>query len=56
MRGVNEKELSVKITIDIERLEANIKEYKIPRNASSSKELLFEAYKDGLKTAFASIA
>ncbi|MGE0737624.1 helix-hairpin-helix domain-containing protein [Sulfurimonas sp.] len=49
MRGVNEKELSVKITIDIERLEQNIKEYKIPRNASSSKELLFEAYKDGLK-------
>ncbi|MDD5400556.1 MAG: Tex family protein [Sulfurimonas sp.] len=49
MRAVNEKELSVKITIDIERLEANIKEYKIPRNASSSKELLFEAYKDGLK-------
>jgi uncharacterized protein len=49
MRGVNEKELSVKITIDIEKVEANIKEYKIPRNASSSKELLFEAYKDGLK-------
>ena len=49
MRGVNEKELSVKITVDIERIEANIKEYKIPRNASSSKELLFEAYKDGLK-------
>ena len=49
MRGVNEKELSVKITIDIEKIEANIKEYKIPRNASSSKEFLFEAYKDGLK-------
>jgi len=49
MRGVNEKELSVKITIDIEKIEANIKEYKIPRNASSSKELLFEAYRDGLK-------
>lgn len=49
MRGVNEKELSVKITIDIEKVEANIKEYKIPRNASSSKEFLFEAYKDGLK-------
>ena len=49
MRGVNEKELSAKITIDIERIEANIKEYKIPRNASSSKELLFEAYRDGLK-------
>jgi uncharacterized protein len=49
MRGVNEKELSVKITIDVEKIEANIKEYKIPRNASSSKEFLFEAYKDGLK-------
>ena len=49
MRGVNEKELSVKITIDIERIEQNIKQYKIPRNASSSQELLFEAYKDGLK-------
>jgi len=49
MRGVNEKELSVKITTDLERIENNIKEYKIPRHASSSKELLFEAYKDGLK-------
>nr|WP_321267105.1 Tex family protein [uncultured Sulfurimonas sp.] len=49
MRGVKEKELSVKITIDIERIEQNIKEYKIPRHASSSSELLFEAYKDGLK-------
>ena len=49
MRGVKEKELSVKITTDIERIEKNIREYKIPRNASSSKELLFDAYKDGLK-------
>ena len=49
MRGVKEKELSVKITTDIERIEANIKQYKIPRHASSSSELLFEAYKDGLK-------
>ena len=49
MRGVNEKELSVKITIDINHIEENIKQYKIPRNASSSKELLFEAYRDGLK-------
>ena len=48
MRGVKAKELSVKITLDIQKIEANIKEYKIPRNASSSKELLFEAYKDGL--------
>ena len=49
MRGVKEKELSVKITIDIDRIEENIKQYKIPRHASSSKELLFNAYKDGLK-------
>jgi len=49
MRALKEKELSVKITIDIPRVEENIKQYKIPRNASSSKELLFEAYKDGLK-------
>jgi len=49
MRGVKEKELSVKITTDIERIEQNIREYKIPRNSSSSKEILFDAYKDGLK-------
>ena len=49
MRGVKEKELSVKISTDVERIEENIKQYKIPRNASSSKDLLFEAYKDGLK-------
>ena len=49
MRGVKEKELSVKVTLDISRIEENIKKYKIPRDASSSKELLFLAYKDGLK-------
>ena len=49
MRGVNEKELSAKISIDLERVEENIRRSKIPRNAQSSKELLFEAYKDGLK-------
>jgi len=49
MRGVKEKELSVKITTDIERIQENIRQYKIPRNASSSKEILFSAYKDGLK-------
>ena len=49
MRGVKEKELSVKITTDKERIEENIRQYKIPRHASSSKELLFDAYKDGLK-------
>ncbi|MBU1657649.1 RNA-binding transcriptional accessory protein [bacterium] len=49
MRGVKEKELSVKISVDTDYFEENIRQYKIPRNASSSKELLFEAYKDGLK-------
>lgn len=49
MRGVKEKELSVKVTLDIVRIEENIKKYKIPRDALSSKELLFAAYKDGLK-------
>ncbi|MBU0632855.1 RNA-binding transcriptional accessory protein, partial [bacterium] len=49
MRGVNEKQLNAKIGIDTNRIEQNIQNYKIPRNAQSSKELLFEAYKDGLK-------
>ncbi|MCW8894634.1 Tex family protein [Sulfurimonas sp.] len=49
MRGVNEKELSVKITTDVERILENIKQYKIPRHTSTSSELLFDAYKDGLK-------
>ena len=49
MRGVKEKELSVKITTDINRIEENIKQYKIPRHASTSSTLLFNAYKDGLK-------
>ncbi|MDF1875138.1 helix-hairpin-helix domain-containing protein [Sulfurimonas sp. SAG-AH-194-I05] len=49
MRGVKEKELSVKITTDIDRIHQNIQEYKIPRHASSSKDFLLSAYKDGLK-------
>jgi len=49
MRGVKEKELSVKITFDIDRVKQNIRQYKIPKNSSSSKEILFEAYIDGLK-------
>mgnify|MGYP002639979728 FL=1 len=49
MRGVSQKELSVKITIDMQRVEDNIKSYKIPSHASSSKELLLAAYLDGLK-------
>ena len=49
MRAVHEKELSVKISIDTDRVEQNIRQYKIPSHASSSKELLFDAYKDGFK-------
>ncbi len=49
MRGVKEKELSVRITLDLERIEENIRKFKIRRDAASSKELLFEAYRDGLK-------
>ena len=49
MRAVKEKELTVKITVDISRIEENIKSHKIPRNAASSDTYLFEAYKDGLK-------
>ena len=49
MRAVKEKELSVKISIDLSRIEENIKSYKIPRHAASTSDLLFEAYRDGLK-------
>lgn len=47
MRGAKEKQLSVKMVVDVARIEANIYQYKLPKNAKSS--LLFEAYKDGLK-------
>lgn len=49
MRGVEQKELSVKIVVDTDYIEGNIKKYKIPSNANSSKSLLIRAYKDGLK-------
>jgi protein Tex len=48
-RAVNEKELTVKIEVDENYILENIKKYKIPVSVSSSKELVFEAYKDGLK-------
>jgi uncharacterized protein len=48
-RAVNEKELTVKIEVDENYILENIKKYKIPASASNSKELVFEAYKDGLK-------
>ena len=49
MRGVAEKELGVKISVDTERVENSIKQYRIPKNGSSSKALLLDAYLDGFK-------
>ena len=49
MRGVSEKELSVKISYEMERVESAISRYRIPRNAKSSKSYLLEAYLDGFK-------
>ena len=49
LRAVNEKQLSVKIEIDEDYILENIKKYKIPISALNSKDLVFEAYKDGLK-------
>jgi len=49
MRGVSEKELSVKISVDMERVENAIKRFRIPANAAGSKEILLEAYLDGFK-------
>jgi uncharacterized protein len=49
MRGLAEKELHVKITHDIERVEGSISRYRIPKFAKSSKGLLLEAYLDGFK-------
>ncbi|WP_418186335.1 helix-hairpin-helix domain-containing protein [Aliarcobacter lanthieri] len=49
LRAVNEKQLNIKVEIDENHILENIKKYKIPANASSSKDLVFDAYKDGLK-------
>lgn len=49
MRGVSEKELSVKISIETERVENAIKRFRIPQQAKSSREILLEAYLDGFK-------
>ena len=48
IRGVKEKQLTVKVTMDQDRLEENIRRFKIPRHARNA-ELLFDAYKDGMK-------
>lgn len=49
MRGVSEKELSVKIGIDQDRVVQSIERFRIPKGANSSRELLLEAYLDGFK-------
>ncbi len=49
MRGVSEKELSVKITLDMDRVENSLKNHRIPRHAKSSQTLLLAAYLDGFK-------
>ena len=48
-RAVNEKQLSIKLVVDENHILENIKKYKIPSHANSSKDIVFEAYKDGLK-------
>lgn len=49
MRGVSEKELSVKITLDMDRVENTIARYRIPHHAKSSQTLLLASYLDGFK-------
>jgi uncharacterized protein len=49
MRGVSEKELSVKITLDMDRVENAIIRYRIPKNAKTSQSLLLASYLDGFK-------
>lgn len=48
-RGEKEKQLSVKLTIDTDRYLQTLKRYKLKEWMGSSKELLFDAYKDGFK-------
>jgi uncharacterized protein len=48
-RGEKEKELSVKLSIDTERYLDTLKRYKLKEWMGSSRELLFDAYKDGFK-------
>jgi len=49
LRAVNEKQLTIKVDIDEKHILENIKKYKIPAWANTSKDIVFEAYKDGLK-------
>ncbi len=49
LRAVNEKQLAIKVNIDEKHILENIKKYKIPSWANTSKDIVFDAYKDGLK-------
>ncbi|WP_417333982.1 helix-hairpin-helix domain-containing protein [Halarcobacter sp.] len=49
LRAVNEKQLAIKVNIDEKHILENIKKYKIPSWSNTSKEIVFDAYKDGLK-------
>ncbi|MEA3512927.1 MAG: Tex-like N-terminal domain-containing protein [Campylobacterota bacterium] len=48
-RATNEKQISLKIDVDEEYLIEGIKKFRLPSYGQSSKEYVFEAYKDGLK-------
>ena len=48
-RGEKEKQLSVKLTMDTDRYLDTLKRYKLKSHMGSSRELLFDAYKDGFK-------
>ncbi|MBS9782387.1 MAG: helix-hairpin-helix domain-containing protein [Arcobacter sp.] len=49
LRGVNEKQLKLKVLVDEDYICENIKKYKVPSSANTSKDYVFEGYKDGLK-------
>lgn len=49
MRGVKEKECTVKVTLDVERMMETLTRKLKPKEAKSSWTLLLEAYEDGLK-------
>lgn len=48
-RAVNEKQITLKLEVDEEYLIEGIKKFKIRQDAMDSKELVLEAYIDGLK-------
>ena len=49
LRGVEQKQLSLKIEIDENYLIQNVKNYILNNNYPDSKEYIYEAYVDGLK-------